>query len=697
MKAKFLRHEYTWSKQPIGGTIGLGLVSSTIPKDKVQVREIEKMASMAEADRESGQEVELLMHNKQVGFVKMTVKPVPAAEDQRKNKRVYLYQCEEKDITDPDVYCMPQGSWESTEDSYLPMVALEEEWEEAKDILVKYGLINRLPDLFRAVFWCVFRGGKNLAFLTDWQREDYEAKAREIMYAIHKVLPANLRKNAGYASYGCGSNQNSSFFFTGEQTEGDSFHVSTLEYIRVKGQEDALDHFFYENLAMIYWENESLYHAFLEKMDQMIGERQIDKNLLREVQWSFLPFCLSHGMDIPSFEDIMKLIPQLFYGASDSKLLADVETNLMEYYHTDSWSSERCINYMNVLAGGMTKKGERRSIEEIHWCLDTFAKDHKKMARDYFYNLKQTKNKVFTRLLSIYFEEKDSFYQEYQEDSCKNLLSMKQCIEELDQMAISDALKDQWMIRGIEILNENVFMTKNYKIFTDISRKLRRESQWVKILKGFLQQLAERCENFDEEQLESACSIETIFEKLTETKGPGPLKIEKEKRNVSKINPDNLPVTAIQSPQEKGEDAMESENEVYRTIEEKEEESGNSATFFLCSFPYGFLTGCILYLLNYALVIGHWKISLGVGGMWLILMLNYMNESLRRRDGFHLWKAIGLCIVEGYIIQVIAWVFLPKEYRVYFFLALGILMALIQFIQMILLSRKNRLQNEEIE
>ena len=136
MKANFLRHEYTWSKKSIGGTVGLGIVSSSTPKEKEALREIEKMASMAEADSETGMEVELLMYNPVVGTIKMAVKPAPAGEDQRKNKKVFLYQCEGENGSDPDIYCIPKGSWKSQGDTYLSPITLEEKWDTSRNILV---------------------------------------------------------------------------------------------------------------------------------------------------------------------------------------------------------------------------------------------------------------------------------------------------------------------------------------------------------------------------------------------------------------------------------------------------------------------------------------------------------------------------------------------------------------------------------
>ena len=51
-------------------------------------------------------------------------------------------------------------------------------------------------------------------------------------------------------------------------------------------------------------------------------------------------------------------------------------------------------------------------------------------------------------------------------------------------------------------------------------------------------------------------------------------------------------------------------------VEDSLEEEGPAVPFLLMGFPQGFLTGCIMYLSHYSLMIGHWKIALGMAGMW---------------------------------------------------------------------------------
>lgn len=713
LKAEFLRHEYTWSKNTIGGTIGLGIVSSSSPKEKEQLRELEKMASMAEADYESGLDVELLSYHPDTGFVKMYAQPVPAAEDQRKNKKVYIYQCRDKETRDPAIYCLPSESWQSAWNVFLPQAIVEDEFPDEKEIFLKYHFADRLPDFFRAVFWCVFRGSSRLAIVSSWKREKYAANAREIMYAVHRILPEELRKNACYASYGCGVNQNNSFYFTDRKPDKDYYLVDSQEYMNPASMENQLDHFFYENLAAIYWQDRRLYDTFLAIMNEEIKNRSIDKNLLREVQWMFLQFCIQNCIDIPEFKDIIAQFPQLFYRASSSESLKEIQDNLLQYYHAGNWEREDYEKYLNVLENGMSKKGEKKILEEMDWSIQQYSKKHKNVVRDYLNNLKENKKGIYTKLLAESLKKEDGILKESFDQSKTDFSTMQETIEGLDVPFISQEMKDQWMLRGIEILNQDVFAVSQFEEFSKMAQSIGRKDQWIQILDGFLQQLSERAEQLDEEQLDAACEIERIYgglvhdtsrtalvqERLLRQKAMSAeeeLSNGKDAANDSSGQEDNVKNQEEKNSKKNRKSKKKRKEEESRVFEEEEEieevevERGHFLPVLLRSIPYGFLTGCILYLLNYALVIGHWKISLGVGGMWLIMILNYSMERAekKKKDGYRLWMAIGLCIVEGYIIQTIAWMFLQQKIRIYYFLGLGIVTVLIQLIQLILIGRK---------
>ena len=130
-------------------------------------------------------------------------------------------------------------------------------------------------------------------------------------------------------------------------------------------------------------------------------------------------------------------------------------------------------------------------------------------------------------------------------------------------------------------------------------------------------------------------------------------------------------------------------------VEDSLEEEGPAVPFLLMGFPQGFLTGCIMYLSHYSLMIGHWKIALGMAGMWVLLMLNYQAVIIQRKASYPLWKVVGLCLVEGWIIEAAAWFFRSQKVRLYYFIILGVITVCIQVVNLLRMKKEKSQMEEE--
>ena len=100
--------------------------------------------------------------------------------------------------------------------------------------------------------------------------------------------------------------------------------------------------------------------------------------------------------------------------------------------------------------------------------------------------------------------------------------------------------------------------------------------------------------------------------------------------------------------------------------------------FLINSFSIGFLTGCVIYLSHYSVLIGHYKIALGMAGMWILIILNQTYKELQQDDHYTLWKGIGFYLIEGLLIERVAALFMNQKIRLAFFLILGIIAVLIE-------------------
>ena len=127
-----------------------------------------------------------------------------------------------------------------------------------------------------------------------------------------------------------------------------------------------------------------------------------------------------------------------------------------------------------------------------------------------------------------------------------------------------------------------------------------------------------------------------------------------------------------------------------RSLDREEEGALDYLSFLIGSMPWGFLTGCMLFLSIYSIKIGHGKIALGMAGVWLIVMLNEQKVILEKRLPYPAWMVLGLALVEGLIIAQAGWFLFARKARLLFFLILGIITLLSQLITILRIVRKDR-------
>jgi drug/metabolite transporter superfamily protein YnfA len=89
-------------------------------------------------------------------------------------------------------------------------------------------------------------------------------------------------------------------------------------------------------------------------------------------------------------------------------------------------------------------------------------------------------------------------------------------------------------------------------------------------------------------------------------------------------------------------------------------------------------------------MIGHWKIAVGMGGMWLLLILNYIYLLKSTQPERRIWMGVGLCILEGELIEIVASYFIAERFRLAYFMILGALAAVISILHIysILITQK---------
>lgn len=662
MRTEYLRHEYTWSNHCItGNALGWGINASSTPKDKKILRELEKIASALEPDRVDGIPVEELVYSPECGFVKMIAIPCDAGEDNRNNKKIYLYQPKEKETDDPANYLAPERIWNQPEGEYLETAQIESFRISQDNILIKMNLYDRLPDFFRVVFLCLFEKKQSLNIVApSWPKKEFAAAARELMYVIHSIIPAPMRKKAGYVSYTDHEIQRVPFYFSstsfGEKClDLDEFGKGPGEHVE-KGLED----YFFYHLAELYVKKDPLYNVFMKKAADYLDSGSGKGNELAKLEWLFYELCQKEHREALEKQVLLPRIPELLYWSSKDIALHNTADFMMETLHRSSWKRSEKEEYIHILIEGFTKRAQDIICKELRRMLQSLFEEAPEAEAEQLSFIREKNKLVYGILLTEEFDQKGTFANEIFEDSMFSFDKMSNYVGDLEMAEISSAMKDRIIMDGIGLLNQNLFEKERYEIFDKIIRQMKREDQWADILKDFVGQLETQAEEFDDGQLETACYVEQMLERYRPKEAKGILTGEKRRRMEK-----HLPV-------EKEQDAA-----LVVPVEEDEEE-GSFSDYLLGMLPQGFLTGCSLYLSIYSLMIGHWKIAVGMAGIWLILMLNYYYMMLHEEKRYPFWKNLGGCIIMGYLIQCFATMILSQKLRLYYFIILGALTVLVQ-------------------
>lgn len=662
MKTEYYRHEYTWSNHCItGNTLGWGIIASSLPKNKGMLQELEKMASALEPDRAGEMAVEELVYSPSCGFVKMIGVPCDAGEDNRKNKRIYLYQPKEKNMDSPDVYLAPAEGWAEPEDRYLPMVETDAMQISVKEILIKMNLYDRLPDFLKVVFLCLFEKRHSLNIVaSSWKKEDFAENARQLMFVIHKMIPAPVRKRAGYVSYSEQPLHRVPFYFSETACDENCFYLDSFGKEKGKQSENELEKYFFYHLAEFYVTGDPLYEAFMKTAADYLDGGSGNGNELGKLEWIFYGMCRNANKELLDKQILMPHMPELLFWSSKDAVLKDIAGDIWNDFQHGTWENYEKEEYIRILLEGFTRRTQKVICEQLRWLLQGIFLENPAECQEQLSFIREKNLLVYGLLLSEQYEKKGTFSNELFEAGMQSFDSMSSYVKDLEKAGIPSELKNQIILAGIGLLNENLFEKERYEIFDQIIRQLKREDQWVEILKDFVGQLENQAEELENEQLETACYVEQLLEGYRPEEGKGILMEENRRRRQKEL-------------------PTETEQDAAMLVPVEEEEGEESFPGFLLGMiPQGFLTGCSLYLSSYSLMIGHWKIALGMAGIWVILMLNYYSMMLYKEKRYPFWKNLGSCVIMGYLIETVGSMILSQKIRLYYFIILGILTVFVQ-------------------
>ncbi|MCD8021413.1 MAG: hypothetical protein LUF92_18145 [Clostridiales bacterium] len=420
-----------------------------------------------------------------------------------------------------------------------------------------------------------------------------------------------------------------------------------------------------------------MYEAFLSEAEQYLAGDRRGGNEPKKLEWLFYTFCQKNGMSALNIEDLLPDIRELLYWASAEPALRETADSLLAWLHQESLSQKQKDQYVKALLEGFTKRTGDAVCDELNRMLCDCYEKNKEQFDGLLNRIREENEIIYALLLLRDVEKEDAWQQDIFEDHMHSFEDMEEYIAILEKTEIPSDMKDLIIRRGIGLLNQNLFQKKNYEIFDALIARLDRKDQWEDILGDFVRQLQSEAGNFDDGQLETACYVEQLLLKYAPGEVESILKREYDRRQKKHL-PENVETEANV--------VLVEEQAAVKPVDDDfddEEEKGNFWDSLLVGYPQGFLTGCVMYVCSYTLIIGHWKIAVGMIGMWVLFTLNYYYLTLHKKNQYSFWKNIGMTLLEGYLIQFVAALFLSQRIRLTYFVLMGILAVAIQVINIV--------------
>lgn len=624
LRGTFLQHEYSWSDHCItGNRLGWGITASSVPEDKTLLHELEKLAACAVWDRTGNSVTRQLIYSPVCGYIMMESRACESGADGRANRIVRIASTAEKS-EDPRVYLAAGSVWNQADGPELPPLSIELPDYDIRDILERNHLMDVLPRFLKAVYMAVTGETDGICFAApSWMPEDFSDRARELVYAIHCVIPGRLRHRAGYVSPTAEIQTSVPFFFSDRLLGSvlidlDSPFSEDDESEEKRTQE--LEEYVFYHMAASLWQNDGLADALLEKGDAFLKENEDSSHLYEKLLWIFYDVCRKQTGESLSREYLMRAVPQLAYWSSRQDSLKGPELTARADLHEGPWTSEETDAYLGILREGYSARIGDTAAEET--------------------------------------------------------ASMLAVEEGLKKGSLKARLAELW--------------SSNRALYQGVIQSFSRQSGEGGPFSALIDSLLDQIRML---------SADEGKKKKSPAKAPGKGAAQEKTKEKKADLPDESGKPEKALPRKADSDGRGKEGDEGKTGEVRDAEAEKVGdgffAFLLRGLTPGFITGCIIYLSHYTIRLGHWKIAVGMLGMWILLMLNYKYTALLRKEQRPTWELIGLCLVEGLIIESAAWFFKNQMMRLYFFIILGLIVTVLLIIDIVRIMLAQRKQEEE--
>ena len=625
LRGTFLQHEYSWSDHCItGNRLGWGITASSVPEEKSLLHELEKLAACAVWDRTGLFATRQLIYSPVCGYIMMEARACESGADGRANRIVRIASTQEK-TEDPRIYLAPGSEWTRADGPLLPPLSIELPDYDLREILERYHLMDVLPDFLRAVYMALTGETEGICFTaSSWTEEDYDLRTRELIYAIHSVIPERLRHRAGYVSRTTAVQPSVPFFFS-DRPLG-SVHVNLDSPFADDGEEDGLSRgeletYVFYHLGAALWQDDALAGSLLEKADAFLKDNKDTSHLYEKLLWVFYEVCRTETGESLSRDYLMREVPQLAYWSSRQESLKGPELAVRADLYEDPWTPEEADAYIGILQEGYSARIGDTAAEET-----------------------------------------------------ANMLAVE---EDLKKGSLKTRLAALW--------------SSNRALYEGVVHSFSRRSEGKGPFSALIDSL------LDQVRLLSGDSTGDGGD-ISGGRGAGGNsgKSLQKQKNQPDDGRKKKQAAAVTADRAGGDQERKDRIKTEDVRDASAERVGDGFfAFLLRGLTPGFITGCIIYLSHYTIRLGHWKIAVGMLGMWILLMLNYKYTALLRKEQRPTWELIGLCLVEGIIIETAAWFFKNQMLRLYFFIVLGLIVTALLLIDIVRIILQRKQEEEE--
>lgn len=472
----FHQQYYTWSTNAISknNKVGLGIVASSEQLDEQMQKNIEKLAASCHICKQENITIEKMVYSRDLTtFVALGATPCAVGADMRENKfvHIYTYMPTQSERVPEEYFADFVYETEWDHEVELPMEFIPDMEESCFNVIEKYDLKDSLPQLFEAVFRSVCGSQKPCYFLSPSRKpEDFLKFAREIMFLVHKMLPAELRKEADYVSFASDDIEETHFIFK-NATEKPFFFDLEKKQIGMSEDSFFLEEEFYQSLTKLFLEDQIQYEEVLDEMSEWLFQLGNSQNCLEKLIWFYFREDIANGKLGLSTRDLLDKVDSFIYWAKKDKELIPVLETVLKAISPDKLSEENIPVYIKHLLLG--EQGETRNL--VYEKLDEIADYYFFEDKTQFYRimalLEQRNYSIYDTLILDWGKRPGKYGEAILHDSIETPQRLKEIIYNHQRLMANTEYKEFLLKEAYRLYREPAY-EKNKKIVRSLGEKI---------------------------------------------------------------------------------------------------------------------------------------------------------------------------------------------------------------------------------